>query len=144
MKRIMTNFLALVAAVSLMITPVIPAAWAESSSKDDTSSHGDLQDHPSVTVQPFIGPGIEKYFNYIITSEKSGYQKPERGIFDYALQVTNATKDECLFVGDDVYADMLGAQNAGWDHVFYNPDKRNHLQKFTFEIHSLSALKKLL
>ena len=88
--------------------------------------------------------GIENYFRYIITSEKSGYQKPERGIFDYALQLTNAAKDECIFVGDDAYADMLGAQNAGWDHVFYNPEKKNHFQKFTFEIHSLSELKKLL
>jgi putative hydrolase of the HAD superfamily len=88
--------------------------------------------------------GIENYFRYIITSEKAGYQKPERGIFDYALQLTNATKDDCIFIGDDLFADMFGAKNAGWDHVFYNPGKKKHSEKFDFEIHSLSELKKIL
>jgi len=63
MNRILMNCLALVVAVSLMITPVIPAAFAESPVKDDTPLHSDWQDHPSVTAQPFIGPDIEKYFN---------------------------------------------------------------------------------
>jgi phospholipase C len=63
MKRFMTNCLAIAAAVSLTTAPVIPAAFAESSTTDETSWHGEWYNHPAVTAQPNIGPDIEKYFN---------------------------------------------------------------------------------
>lgn len=87
---------------------------------------------------------IEKYFRYIITSEMAGYQKPDRLIFKYALEKTNAVIPESIFVGDSIEADMDGAKSVGMDHVFYNPNQTPHKEPMTFEIRKLSQLKEIL
>lgn len=87
---------------------------------------------------------IEKYFRYIITSEMAGYQKPDRLIFKYALEKTNATVRESIFVGDNMKADIDGAKAVGMDQVFYNPNRTPHKEQVTFEIVRLSQLKKIL
>lgn len=87
---------------------------------------------------------IEKYFRYIITSEMAGYQKPDRLIFKYALEKTNAVIPESIFVGDSIEADMDGAKSVGMDHVFYNPNQTPHEEPMTFEIRKLSQLKEIL
>jgi HAD superfamily hydrolase (TIGR01549 family) len=42
-----------------------------------------------------------------------GYLKPHRGIFDHALQLLGVQASEAVFVGDNLEADIGGAQNAG-------------------------------
>jgi len=87
---------------------------------------------------------IEKYFRYIITSEMAGYQKPDKLIFKYALEKTNAEIPESIFVGDNIKADIDGAKSIGMDHVFYNPNKTPHKERVTFEITKLSQLRDIL
>lgn len=43
----------------------------------------------------------------------TGYLKPHRGIFDRALELVGASADEAVFVGDNLDADVAGAQGAG-------------------------------
>ena len=47
-------------------------------------------------------------------------------------------------VGDGLEVDIVGARNAGWDTVFFNPNKTEHSEKVTFEISSLDELKNFL
>jgi putative hydrolase of the HAD superfamily len=47
-------------------------------------------------------------------------------------------------IGDNLEADIIGAQNAGIDQVFFNPEKRPHPLKVTFEISCLSELRQIL
>ncbi len=42
-----------------------------------------------------------------------GYLKPHRNIFQRALDVLDVRADETVFVGDNLMADIAGAQNAG-------------------------------
>jgi HAD superfamily hydrolase (TIGR01549 family) len=42
-----------------------------------------------------------------------GYLKPHQGIFDHALQLLGIQASEAVFVGDNLEADIGGAQNAG-------------------------------
>lgn len=78
--------------------------------------------------------GIAAYFSEVITSEKSNSMKPHRQIFDYALQVTGAQTEDCIMIGDALDIDVLGAFNAGWDQVYYNPGRKLHDRKPTYEI----------
>lgn len=78
--------------------------------------------------------GIASYFGHVITSEKSNCLKPHRGIFDYALSTTGASTDNCLMIGDALDIDIMGAHNAGWDQVYYNPGQKQHDKKPTYEI----------
>ncbi len=84
--------------------------------------------------------GISRYFKNLITSEKSNSMKPHKEIFDYALKITNAEVHESIMIGDAIDIDILGAINAGWDQVYYNPKKLVHSRKPTFEVVHLQEL----
>jgi putative hydrolase of the HAD superfamily len=64
--------------------------------------------------------GLNHYFKEVITSEGSNSLKPQKAIFDYALQKTNASVKQSIMLGDDIEADINGARNAGLDQVFIN------------------------
>jgi putative hydrolase of the HAD superfamily len=87
--------------------------------------------------------GLGKYFDRIIISEQTGYKKPDKEIFQYAMKVTNAEIKECIMIGDDLEADIKGAINSGMDVVFFNPNKNPCSEKITFEINSLIELKNI-
>lgn len=88
--------------------------------------------------------GILPYFDKIVTSETAGCLKPQREIFDFALRETSCSQQEALMVGDALDIDIVGAQNAGIDQVYYNPEKPANGIQPTFYITSLIQLKKIL
>ena len=88
--------------------------------------------------------GIGSYFKELITSEKSGSMKPHGEIFDFALRCTGAQCAESLMIGDAIDIDILGAINAGWDQVYYNPARLKHARKPTYEIADLKELVAIL
>jgi YjjG family noncanonical pyrimidine nucleotidase len=90
--------------------------------------------------------GIKHYFREIVTSQNSGYKKPDVGIFEYALDLVGAKASECLMIGDSFQSDIVGATKAGIDTVFFNPDGRK--QELTLkpkhEVKDLIELKGIL
>ncbi len=84
--------------------------------------------------------GIARYFNQLITSEKSNSMKPHPDIFTYALKVSGASLEDSILIGDAIDLDILGAINSGWDTVYYNPAKVLHARKPTYEISHLEEL----
>lgn len=84
--------------------------------------------------------GISGYFNQVITSEKSNSLKPHPEIFEYAQRVTGALAENSIMIGDALEIDILGAINAGWDQAFYNPKKKPHVRKPTYEVAFLNEL----
>lgn len=87
---------------------------------------------------------LTPYFEEIITSEHSGFLKPDPRMFAHALARTGATAAESLMVGDNLECDVLGAYNSGIDQVYFNPDKRRHFAETTYEISSLAELRDFL
>ncbi len=87
---------------------------------------------------------IENYFKEIVNSESCGFLKPDKKIFDYTLQKINAQCSDCLMIGDDLDADVIGARNAGIDHIYFNPKKEEHNESVTHEISCLSELLTIL
>lgn len=88
--------------------------------------------------------GLRKFFEKIIISEEVGSNKPEKGIFRYALASAGASRNESIMVGDNLGTDILGAKNSGIDQCYFNPGKKKHGEEVTFEIASLRELKKIL
>lgn len=88
--------------------------------------------------------GISGYFSEVITSEKSNSIKPNREIFEYALTASGAQADHSIMIGDALEIDILGAINAGWDQVYFNPLKIAHDRKPTYEVQSLAELINIL
>jgi len=88
--------------------------------------------------------GITSYFDHVITSQRAGARKPERVIFDYALQLNAAACHEAIMIGDNVVADIGGAKGASIDSVFFNPENRVQEHGATHEIASLRELLRIL
>jgi putative hydrolase of the HAD superfamily len=87
---------------------------------------------------------LAKYFSNIIISEHTGYRKPDIRIFNYASESAQAENKNCVMIGDGLIVDILGAQEAGWDTVYFNPAKVPHSEKPTYEISSLDKLVEIL
>ena len=61
---------------------------------------------------------IRKYFDVVVVSREVGWVKPSPKIFEVALSVLKLGSGQCVFVGDDVEADIKGAKNMGMKTVF--------------------------
>lgn len=88
--------------------------------------------------------GLEPYFEHLIHSEMSGHLKPDKRMFDYALNKAKTTAKDSMMIGDDLFADILGAKNAGLDQVYVNRTETKHDESITHEIDCLSTLKSFL
>jgi putative hydrolase of the HAD superfamily len=97
-----------------------------------------------VQMQKISNSGLASYFTHIITSERAGSQKPNKEIFKYALEISNATIDDSIFIGDSIEADINGAKAMRMDHVLFNPLKIPHNEKIDIEITDLIELKQIL
>lgn len=87
---------------------------------------------------------IDMYFEWVVTSEHSGYHKPDKRAFGYALSKANARKGESIMVGDDLEIDIIGAKKFGMDQIYFNPNKNPHQTKVTFEVRELVEIKNIL
>lgn len=88
--------------------------------------------------------GLEPYFDKVITSEAAGAKKPSKVIYDYAEKLTGAVAEESVMIGDDFEPDVIGALEAGWKAIFYNPKGLTSEKEGYLEIERLVELKKLL
>ncbi len=84
------------------------------------------------------------YFNHIITSEKTGFKKPNPLIFSHALDLANANSDESIYIGDNLVVDIVACQNSDIDGIYFNPKKKQHNENVKFEISCLSQLMEIL
>ncbi|MBS1623760.1 MAG: YjjG family noncanonical pyrimidine nucleotidase [Bacteroidetes bacterium] len=87
---------------------------------------------------------LEVYFRHVFVSEQVGHQKPQREIFLHAMEVTGATVEESLMIGDNMATDIMGAKAVGMDQVFFNPLGKKTRDKATYEIAALAELKNFL
>jgi putative hydrolase of the HAD superfamily len=58
--------------------------------------------------------GIQDYFDPIVLSSEYGRRKPDPAIFHYAARQANAPTSECVYVGDRISRDIVGARKAGY------------------------------
>jgi putative hydrolase of the HAD superfamily len=88
--------------------------------------------------------GLDKYFKVVVTSECSNSIKPQKEIFQYALEKTGATVEESIMIGDSLEVDIAGAKAIGMDqvHVNYN-DTPQDIQP-TYTVRSLKELTSFL
>lgn len=58
--------------------------------------------------------GIQHYFDPIVLSSEYGRRKPDPAIFHYAARLANVPASQCVYVGDRIARDILGARRAGY------------------------------
>jgi putative hydrolase of the HAD superfamily len=87
---------------------------------------------------------LHVFFDEVITSEASNSLKPNKEIFEYAIQRTGALIHESIMIGDNLDADIQGGINAGMDTIFVNHlNIVPHVQP-TYTIYHLKELEDIL
>jgi len=64
---------------------------------------------------------LNEFFEYSLAAGEVDIYKPEPGVFEHALKQTNLTAGETVYIGDNYYADVVGARNAGLRPILYDP-----------------------
>jgi putative hydrolase of the HAD superfamily len=97
----------------------------------------------NVQYKKIANSNIDTYFTTITNSEMAGVKKPNPIIFQHALDLAQAQKENSIMIGDCLEADVQGALDFGIDAVFFNPNKEIS-PKGIIEINHLLALKNYL
>ena len=91
-----------------------------------------------------INSNLKKYFTCIIDSETVGVKKPHSKIFQYAYNISKATnKSQCLMIGDNYEADVMGAIKNGFKAIHLNSNNET-LHENSIIIKDLISLKEIL
>ncbi len=67
--------------------------------------------------------GLSDFFDPIIVSGDFGYRKPDKRLFTAALTAMKIEPSEVLFVGNDMYRDVYGAQSLGMKTIFFKSNQ---------------------
>lgn len=70
--------------------------------------------------QKLISGGLSDLIHRNVLSDDCGITKPQRGIFDYALEQCGAEAATSVMIGDNPDADIKGAHDAGWRTIYFN------------------------
>ena len=62
------------------------------------------------------------YFDFTLAAGEINAWKPEPEIFRHALNRCALKPEQAVYVGDNYYADIIGAQGAGLLPVLIDPD----------------------
>lgn len=85
-------------------------------------------------LQKLVALDMLELFDFIVSSEEVNAEKPDRKLFDCCAQKAGAAPSECLFIGDSLKKDVLGAQEAGMAALWYCPEGKTsqpHIRSIT-------------
>ncbi len=68
--------------------------------------------------------GLARFIDIMVFSNEHGECKPRQSIFEALRKPLGVPFDEMLFVGDNLYVDVHGAQQCGMRAVHFVPDRR--------------------
>ena len=63
------------------------------------------------------------YFDPIVVSGDHGYRKPDRRLFQLALDEIGVAAENAVYVGNDMHRDIFGAREAGMTTVLFESDQ---------------------
>ena len=73
-----------------------------------------------IFFQTLITDYIDHFFQEIMDSETAGVKKPHPQIFDLALSSAGARPKNSLMIGDNLEADIMGAQAVEMQAIHFN------------------------
>jgi len=88
---------------------------------------------------------LDAQVDFTLVSEEAGYHKPDKQLFLAALDLAGGVPPEqALFVGDNLIADIRGAEGAGLTPIFLNIEGNGDSPPGIVTIRQLSELLTLL
>ena len=97
-----------------------------------------------IQSKKMMNSNISHYFDKVITSESVGVKKPNPKVFNYALDLASAKKENSIMIGDNIEADVEGALNIGMKAIHCNFEKGIIKNDSFISITSLLEIKQYL
>jgi putative hydrolase of the HAD superfamily len=88
--------------------------------------------------------GLLGCFDPVIVSGDHGYRKPDRRLFQFALDGMNVAAGDTLYVGNDMYRDIFGAREAGMKTVMFDSDQGSKTHPGCVPDHTITDFRDLL
>ena len=95
----------------------------------------------AIQTQKMQNAGLFHFFEHIVTYDVANSRKPEKAMYEHALNLAQCTPDEVIMIGDSYIADIVGAENAGIRAVHYDPSATSEAK---FQIQKLQDLHQFL
>ena len=76
--------------------------------------------------------GLSQLLQVVVTSQDTGYMKPQPEIFKEAAKQAGVQVSEAMYIGDQYQIDVLGAKKAGMQGVLL--DRNSYFNKVTKEL----------
>ena len=73
-----------------------------------------------IQFKKLIHLSIDKYIDFVVTSEEAGQDKPGEPVFLLALEKLGLPKEEIVLIGDEPGADIQGAKTFGIKCILVN------------------------
>jgi putative hydrolase of the HAD superfamily len=86
---------------------------------------------------------IRHFFDAVVLSSETGFSKPDREIFEAAMDAIGFPASDILFVGDSLEDDVKAGIGAGLTAVLIDRTGRHANQKQFLRISSLTEVLKL-
>lgn len=98
-----------------------------------------------IQIVKLRGSKLSPFILNVITAEEIGILKPNKEIFEFAIEQCQTTTKESIMIGDSYQNDIIGAHNAGINQIFFNPNNQKCSDiKPTHTIKSLIEIKNIL
>ena len=88
--------------------------------------------------------GLLDYFDPIVVSGDRGYRKPDRRLFQLALDGMGVAAENALYVGNDMHRDIFGAREAGMTTVMVESDQGTNAHLDCVPDYTITDLRDLL
>jgi putative hydrolase of the HAD superfamily len=88
--------------------------------------------------------GLLDYFDPIIVSGDHGFRKPDRRLFQLALDRLGVPPERTLFVGNDMHRDIYGAREMGMPTVMFDSDQGTKEHRDCVPDHTITDHRQLL
>lgn len=113
-------------------------------------SLGIIANQPPGTRKRLHRHGILQFFDLIVASAEEGLSKPDRRIFETALQKSGCAPDQAVMIGDRIDNDILPARQLGMHTVWVRQGFgqywkiTNEAERPDYQVDNLAELCKLL
>jgi len=108
--------------------------------KDQGYTMGVITNNEANIAGQCVEHGLDHYFEFVISRIDAGCSKPEAAIFEAALNHVGIKPEEAVHVGDNYYADVIGARNVGIMPVLLD----NHKMFADADCHVIHQIDQLL
>ncbi len=88
--------------------------------------------------------GLLDYFDPIIISGDYGFRKPDRRLFQLALDGMGTAAEHTLYVGNDMHRDIFGARESGMKTVMFDSDQGTKVHQDCVPDYTITDFRELL